>query len=83
LLNASLRVQTLNKTFTIFATCAYSAEITATGLVQTQGEVLLVDIGSGFDEWIMLGLVVLALVLATVAQIMYSRKKKTVKLGRR
>ena len=83
LLNASFTVQTLNKTFTIFATYAYSAEITATGLVQTQGEVLLVDIGSGFDEWIMLGLVVLALVLATVAQIMYSRKKKAVRLGRR
>ncbi len=83
LLNASLLVQRLNKTFTIVATCAYSAEITATGLVQTQGDVLLVDIGSGFDEWIMLGVVVLALVLATAAQIMYARKKKAVRLGRR
>jgi len=83
LLNASFLVQSLNKTFTLFATCAYSAEITATGLVQTQGDVLLVDIGNGFDEWIMLGVVLLALVFAAVAQIMYARKKKAVRLGRR
>ena len=83
LLNASLLIQRLNKTFTIFATCAYSAEITATGLVQTQGDVLLVDIGSGFDEWVMVSLVVLAFVLAVIAQIMYIRKKKAVRLGRR
>ena len=83
LINASLLVQRLNKTFTISATCAYSAEITASGLVQTQGEVLLVDIGNGFDEWIMLGIVVLALVLASIVQIVYARRRKATRLGRR
>jgi hypothetical protein len=83
LINASLRVQRLNKTFTIFASCAYSAEITASGLVQTQGEVLLADVGSGLNEWIMVGVVVLALVLAIVVQIMFRRRKKAVRLGRR
>ena len=83
LINASLRVQSLNKTFTIFATSVYSAEITASGLVQTQGEVLLTDVGTGLNEWIMVGVVVLALVLAIVVQIMYARRKKAVRLGRR
>jgi hypothetical protein len=83
LINASLRIQDLTKTFTIFATCAYSAEITASGLVQAQGEVLLTDIGNGLSEWIMVGVVVLALVLTIVVQIMFSRRKKAVRLGRR
>lgn len=83
LINATLLVQRLNKTFTIVATCAYSAEITANGLVQTQGEVLLTDVGTGLNEWVMVGVIVLALVLSIMVQIMYGRKKKAVKLGRR
>jgi hypothetical protein len=83
LINASLRIQDLTKTFTVFATCAYSAEITASGLVQAQGEVLLTDVGNGLNELMMAGVVVLGLALAIVAQILYSRRKKAVRLGRR
>lgn len=83
MLNASVRIQELNKTFTIFSKYAYAAEITVAGLAQAQGNVLRVDVGTGQEEWIMSGVVMLALALAVVVQVMFRRRKKAVRLGRR
>lgn len=83
MLNASVRIQELNKTFTISSRYAYTAEVTVTGLAQAQGNMLREDIGSGQREWIMTGVVVLAVALAIVVQIMFRRRRKAVRLGRR
>jgi hypothetical protein len=83
MLNASVRVQELNRTFTIFSYYAYDAEITVPGLAQAQGSIVRADVGTGQKEWIMTGVVVLAVVLAIVVQIMFRRRRKVVRLGRR
>jgi hypothetical protein len=83
ILNASVRIQELNKTFTIFSKYAFAAEVTVPGLAQAQGNLLRVDVGSGQEEWIMGGVVVLAIALAVIVQIMFRRRKKAMRLGRR
>jgi hypothetical protein len=82
-LNASVRVQELNKTFRVFSRYAYDAEIMVSGLAYVQGNMLRVDVGSGQEELIMTGVVVTALVLVIVVQILFRRRRKAVRLGRR
>ncbi len=83
ILNASVRVSQANRTFTIFSLYAYDAQILATGLVRAQGDMLRADVGTGQSEWIMTSVVVLSVALALVAQILFRRRKKAVRLGRR
>jgi hypothetical protein len=83
ILNDSVRVTQANKTFTIFSLYSYNAQIQANGLVQAHGDVLRADVGSGQSEWIMASVVVLAIILALAVQIMFRRKRKAVRLGRR
>lgn len=83
ILNASVRVSQANRTFTIFSLYAYDAQIMATGLVRAQGDMLRADVGTGQLEWIMTSVVVLSVALALVAQILFRRRKKAVRLGRR
>lgn len=83
ILNASLRVQEFNKTFTLISQFGYDAEVSVPGLAVAQGNVLRADVGSGFEEWIMMVVVVSSLVLAVAVQMTYRRRKKALKFARR
>ncbi len=83
LLSASVRAERLNVSFEIFSDYAYSAEITVPGLARATGNTLIVDVGTGQNEWVMAGIVVLAIVLAAATQVLFRAKKKAAKLGRR
>jgi hypothetical protein len=82
-LNASVRVQELNKTFTIVSRYGLDAEITVTGLALAQGNTLRVDFGNGEGEWIMSAVIVISIVLTILVQMMFRRKRKALRLGRR
>jgi hypothetical protein len=83
ILNATMRVTQANRTFTLFSSYAYDAQILATGVVRAQGDMLRADVGSGQLEWIMTSVVVLSIALTLVAQILFRRRRKAVRLGRR
>jgi hypothetical protein len=83
LMVASVGIQELNKTYTFVASYAYSALVTASGMVRAQGNILQADVGNGLKEWIMAGIVVVLVVLAFAVQILFRRKRKVVRLGRR
>lgn len=75
--------QKQNRTTELFASYGYDAEITVSGLARAQGDTLLVDAGTGQQEWIMTGIVSLTIVLAIVTQLIFNaRKKKYVRFGR-
>jgi hypothetical protein len=82
-LNASVRIQELNKTFTIVSRYGFDAEITMTGLAVAQGNTLRVDVGNGNMEWIMSAIIVIGIALTIAVQMMFRRKRRTVRLGRR
>jgi len=82
LLDISIGVERLNVTTTFFARYGYEAEITVQGIARAQGDNLLLDVGTGQKEWAMAGLIVLAVVLAIIAQLSYRAKRKSIKLGR-
>jgi hypothetical protein len=82
-LNFSIQVQQFNKTRNLLASYGYGAEVTVPGLARAQGNTLFLDIGTGQTEWIMSGIVVMAIVLAIVTQLLFrAKKKKYVKFGR-
>jgi len=83
ILNASIRVQELNKTFTLFSYYAYGALITVQGLASAHGNLLRANVGTGQQEWIMAAAVLVAVVAAVVVQVVFRRKRKTLRLGRR
>jgi hypothetical protein len=80
---ASITAQESNKTMRFFTDYSYDAEVTVPGLARASGDSLLIDIGSGAKEWVMAGIVVLALALLIVVQALYRSKRKAVRLGRR
>lgn len=82
-LNDSIRVQELNKTFTFYSYYAYAALITVAGLASAHGDILQADVGTGQQEWIMTGAVLLAIVAAVAVQVSFRRKRKALRLGRR
>jgi hypothetical protein len=84
LLADSIKFQEGNNTKQLLARYGYSAEIIAPGLARVNGNILLVDVGSGLAEWIMAGIVALAVVSAIAAQILFRRrKKKLARMGRK
>jgi len=84
LLSSSIKVtKGLNNTSTIFADYGYSAEVVTAGLARSQGDRILVDIGSGTRELIMAGVVVVAIVVAIWIQLLYRVRRKRAILGRR
>jgi hypothetical protein len=83
ILNASIRAQELNKTFTLFSYYAYGASITAHGLALAHGDLLQTDVGSGQQEWIMVGVVLVAVLAVVLVQVSFRRERKALPLGRR
>lgn len=73
----------LNKTFTLVSNFAYDATIVVTGLARSKGNNVLVDIGSGQREVVMLCVIIVSVAAAIWAQILYRRRRKKVILGRR
>jgi hypothetical protein len=82
-LAASIKAQKLNSSLVLFSDYNYTAEISVPGLARATGNSLLIDIGTGQKEWIMLSVVVLVIALAVAVQVLYWRKKKRIRLGRR
>lgn len=83
MLAASVHADQLNKSITLFSHYGYNAEIIVPGLAHATGNVVRVDIGSGQKEWIMMGVVILAVVVALAAQLLFRSKKKSTRLQRR
>lgn len=73
----------LNSTSTLIADYGYSAEIVVTGLARSQGDGVVVDVGSGIKELIMAGAVIFAIVGAIWIQFLYRARRKRAILGRR
>jgi hypothetical protein len=82
-LNASVRIQELNKTFTIVSRYGFDAEITMAGLAVAHGNTLRVDVGNGDMEWIMTAVIVIGVALTIAVQMMFRRRRRAVRLGRR
>ena len=83
LLGAAVKSQQLNASRYISANLGYDAEISVTGLARASGDSILLDVGTGWEEWVMMGVVVLAIVAAVVIQILYRGRRKAIRLGRR
>ncbi len=79
----AITTQRQNRTTEFFATYGYDAEIIVSGIARAHGDTLLVDAGTGQEEWIMAGIVSLTIILAIVTQLLFrARKKKYAKFGR-
>jgi hypothetical protein len=83
ILNSTIRVQEVGKAFTLISLFGYDADISVPGLAVAQGNVLRVDVGTGLEEWVMLAVVVVFIGLAGAVQIVYRRRRKALRLGRR
>lgn len=75
-LAASVQATRLNRTIEIFSDFSYNAEVTVAGLARAAGNTLLIDVGTGQKEWVMAGIVFLAIALALVTQLMFRARKK-------
>lgn len=82
-LDISIGIQRLNQTMTISASYGYQAEVSVQGVARAHGNTLLLDVGTGQKEWVMLGIVTFTVILAIVAQFLFrARRKKYAKFGR-
>jgi hypothetical protein len=81
--NASVTAQQHNQSVDVFSDYTYDAEVTVPGLARASGNTLLIDVGSGGKEWVMAGIVVLALALVILVQLLYRSRRKAVRLGRK
>ena len=75
-LAASVKATRFNRTLEIFSDYSYNAEVSVPGLARAAGNTLLIDVGTGQKEWIMAGIVVLAIGLALATQLMFRARKK-------
>jgi hypothetical protein len=76
LLNFDMRISRKNNTSDYIATYGYNAAISVSGVGRTQGNAILVDVGTGQTEWVMAAIVVLALASAITVQLLFRSKKK-------
>jgi hypothetical protein len=84
LLADSIKILEGNRTKQILSRYGYSAEIVVPGLARASGDTLLMDVGSGLQEWLMAGVVFLAIAFALVAQVLFrTKKKKLWRMGRK
>ena len=84
IISSSIKViRGLNSTSLIFADYGYSAEVIVSGLARSQGDGVLVDVGSGTRELIMAGVVIAVIIIAIWIQLLYRARRKRAALGRR
>ena len=84
LITSSVKVtRGLNITSTLFANYSYRAEIVVNGLARSQGDGVVVDVGSGNRELVMVGIVILTIIVAIWMQLTYRARRKKAILGRR
>lgn len=76
LLNFDMRISRKNTTSDYIATYGYNAAISVSGVGRTQGNTILVDVGTGQTEWVMAAIVILAFVSAVTVQLLFRSKKK-------
>ena len=83
-LNFDMKIQRKNVTTHYVATFEYSAMITVPGVARAQGNAVLLDVGTGIQEWVMTAIIVITVVSAIGVQfLLRSRKKKSAKFQRR
>jgi hypothetical protein len=79
-----MKIQRKNVTTHYVATFEYSAMITVPGVARAQGNAVLLDVGTGIQEWVMTAIIVITVVSAIGVQfLLRSRKKKSAKFQRR
>jgi len=84
LILASIKVSNPSgRTVTLISNFSYDATIIVTGFGRAKGNNVLVDIGSGQREVVMLIVVILSVAVAIWAQILYRRRRKKAIMGRR
>lgn len=80
----SIKIKQGNNTKQFHSRFNYNAEIIVSGLARATGDTLLADVGGGAREWVMAGIVVLAIISAVAVQVLFRiRKKKLARMGRR
>ncbi len=82
-LSASIRANKGNQSLYAFSVYSYDAEVAVPGLARANGNIVMIDVGSGQQEWAMAGIVVVAIIAAIAAQIAYRAKRRTARLARR
>jgi hypothetical protein len=83
ILNDSITAQELNRTYTLFSYFAYGAMITVQGLALARGDLLQTDVGTRQQEWIMVGVVLVAVLAVVFVQVSFRRQRRALRLGRR
>ena len=82
-LDVSVGIERLNVTTTLFASYGYQAEVSVQGIARAHGDTLLLDVGTGQKEWVMLGIVAFTVILAIIVQLFFrARSKKYTKTAR-
>jgi hypothetical protein len=76
LLNFDMQISRKNSTTDYGATYGYDAAISVSGVGRTQGNAILVDVGTGQTEWAMAAIVILAFISAVVVQLQFRAKKR-------
>jgi len=71
-----MRISRKNTASDYIATYGYDAAISVFGVGRTQGNTILVDVGTGQTEWMMAAIVILAFVSAVTVQLLFRSKKK-------
>jgi hypothetical protein len=71
-----MRISRKNTTTDYVATYGYNAAISVSGVGRTQGNAILVDVGTGETELVMAAMVILAFISAITVQLLFRSKKK-------
>ena len=79
----SIRIKQGNNTKQFVSRYSYDAEIIVPGLARAAGDTLQVDVSGGGKEWVMAGIVMLAIISVVVTQILFRSKKRLDRIGRK
>ena len=79
----SIRIRQGNNTKQFVSRYSYNAQVIVPGLARAAGDTLQVDVSGGGKEWVMAGIVMLAIISALATQILFRSKKRLSRMGRK
>lgn len=82
-LELSIRVQELNRTFVLYSLYHYQATISVKGVAHAEGDVIVIDVGSGTAELAMSLVVLATIVGAAFTSVVYRRRRSAIVRRRR
>jgi len=83
ILNFDMRIERKTATSDYVATYGYDAAISVPGVGRAQGNMILVEVGTGHAEWVMSAIVILAFASAIFVQIRYRNRKRITKFQKK